>query len=133
MTKRRAERYMLVQNALMEHGVTRDEVDSLLRCSRVLSTWAAHECNGEIQRDGENGDGKPYWYNTTTGRKCGRTADREAGALRRARAICERHGLMMYHQGDPRGCALYVIRPGDVPDGQSVNGYYTRGIAVCIE
>lgn len=133
MTRKQAERYMRLVDKLGQHGVTREEVDSLLRCSRVLSTWCEHEANGEIQRDGENGDGAPYWYNTTTGKRCGRTADREAGAVRRATAICERHGLTMFYQGDCRGCAIYVLRPGDVPEGQRADGYYTRGLAVCID
>ena len=29
-------------------------------------------------------------------------------------------GLGWYHQTDPRGCALYILRPGDVPDKWSV-------------
>jgi len=65
MTKRQAERYMQVQNALMDHGVTRQEVDSLLRYSKVLSTWAEHECNGVIQRDEKTN--RPYWYSPHTG------------------------------------------------------------------
>ena len=133
MTKRQAELYMHLRDELAAHGVTADETDVLLRCSRTLSTWAEHGCNGAIQRDGDSGDGLPYWYNTNTGKRCGRTADREAGAIRRARAIIEAHGLTMYHQGDPRGCALYVIRPGDVPEGKDVGAYYNRGIAVCID
>lgn len=40
--------------------------------------------------------------------------------------------LTFYHQTDPRGCALYIIRPGDVPEGEDVSAYYSRGIAVCI-
>ena len=51
-------------------------------------------------------------------------ADREAGALRRVRAVCAANGLHFYHQGDPRGCALYVAR--EPLDGSN----YTRGFAV---
>jgi len=36
-----------------------------------------------------------------------------------------------YHQGDPRGVALYLVRLSDVPPGASLDSYYTRGIAVC--
>ena len=130
-TKAKAERYAMLCALLDKHGVTQDETDTLLRCSCVLSTWAERECNGEIQRDEDTGE--PYWYNTYTGERVGRTADRETGALNRARTICERHGLGLYHQGDPRGCALYVLRPGDIPDGQDVGAYYTRGVAVCVD
>jgi hypothetical protein len=38
--------------------------------------------------------------------------------------------LTAYVQTDPRGAALYVLRPGDVPDGADVSAYYSRGIAV---
>jgi hypothetical protein len=40
------------------------------------------------------------------------------------------HTVSAYIQGDPRGAALYIIRPGDVPEGADVNSYYTRGICV---
>jgi hypothetical protein len=110
---------------------------ALRRISNTLHRWFEHECNGAIQREGENGDGRPFWYNTDTGRKVAPVADREAGAVRRLRAIMHEHRrramyqpLDYYIQGDPRGAALYIIRPGDVPDGRDVNGYYTRGICV---
>lgn len=35
-----------------------------------------------------------------------------------------------YIQTDPRGAALYIIRPGDVPEGSTVESCYTRGICV---
>lgn len=38
--------------------------------------------------------------------------------------------LTAYIQGDPRGAALYVLRPGDVPAGESADAFYTRGICV---
>jgi hypothetical protein len=38
--------------------------------------------------------------------------------------------LTAYIQGDPRGAALYILRPGDVPEGESADAYYSRGICV---
>tara|TARA_R110000868_G_scaffold207722_1_gene456707 strand:+ start:1744 stop:2277 length:534 start_codon:yes stop_codon:yes gene_type:complete len=38
--------------------------------------------------------------------------------------------MSAYIQGDPRGAALYILRPGDVPAGQPVDSYYSRGICV---
>ena len=70
-------------------------------------------------------------------------ADREAGALRRAKAIVDarnallgltkRHKAHMsiHHQGDCRGCMLYLVRRSDVPHGGNVESYYSRGFAVC--
>jgi hypothetical protein len=58
-------------------------------------------------------------------------ADREAGAHRRLKAIMGQYPtLTAYIQGDPRGAALYILRPGDVPEGASVESYYNRGIVV---
>lgn len=33
-------------------------------------------------------------------------------------------------QTDPRGAALYILRPGDVSDGADVSSCYTRGICI---
>jgi hypothetical protein len=35
-----------------------------------------------------------------------------------------------YIQTDPRGAALYILRPGDVPEGKDAGAYYNRGICV---
>lgn len=113
---------------LARMGIRDDDARALCRAERVLHTWAEHECNGAIQRDDDTG--RPYWYSTVTGKRWGRTSDREAGALKRVQAITGRYGLGFYHQTDPRGCALYLIRPGDVPAGADVSGYYSRGVAV---
>ena len=57
--------------------------------------------------------------------------DREKGAKKRLQAILARYpGFSAYVQGDPRGAALYVLRPGDVPAGADVSSCYNRGIAV---
>ena len=71
--------------------------------------------------------GKPYEYNTTDTSRRHRIPDREAGALRRVAAVCKRLGLHFYHQGDPRGCALYV---SDKPIN---GGNYTNGAACCAD
>lgn len=58
-------------------------------------------------------------------------ADKEAGALKRLRAIMVRYPVLKaYQQGDPRGAALWILRPGDVPEGKDAGAYYPRGIAV---
>jgi hypothetical protein len=38
--------------------------------------------------------------------------------------------LRAYVQTDPRGASLYILRPGDVPEGADVDGYYSRGLPV---
>lgn len=108
MSKRRDEMMM----TLGKLGFTATEARTLLRCSATLQTWAEHECNGAIQRDEETN--VPYLYNTMSGKKIGRTSDREAGALKRAVKIADARGFKVYHQGDPRGCALYLYRQVDL-------------------
>lgn len=57
--------------------------------------------------------------------------DRERGALKRLAAILARYpGFGFYVQGDPRGAPLYILRPGDVPAGASVDSCYSNGVAV---
>lgn len=139
MTRNEAMRQTHQIDTLQGLGFTRTEAEALRRISLTLRRWAEHECNGAIQRDGDTGDGKPFWHSTFDGRKIAPAPDRERGALRRLEALIKsvnvaRAGkvppLTSYVQGDPRGCALYIIRPGDVPDGADVGSYYTRGIAV---
>ena len=149
MTKREAIRQTHQENTLMSLGFTQAETEALRRISLTLHRWSEHECNGAIQRDGDNGDGVPYWYNTNTGRKVCRVPDREAGAIKRLTAIVSARNTRLrvenaigdvlgslatdvqsYIQGDPRGCSLYILRPGDVPNGERADGYYSRGISV---
>lgn len=135
MTKREAQRYVWLCEALRNHGIGQMQVDTLLRCSRALHTWAEHECNGDIERDDTTGKTyRVYGYNDPLGAiNRSRTPDREAGALKRAAAIAEDNGMTIYHQTDPRGCCLYLIRPGDVPAGSDPGSCYSNGIAVCID
>lgn len=130
MTKQEAIRYAWLENVLSTYGFTRRELSTLLRAEKTLHSWAEHECNGVIQRDEVTG--KPYWYCSYSGKRRYATSDRETGALKRVAALCQAHGVAFYHQTDPRGCALYLIRPEDVPEGAEVASYYTRGIALCL-
>ena len=79
-------------------------------------------------------DGLPYmekhYHNENTARYV-RLADREQGALKRLNAIMAHYpDLRAYLQTDPRGGTLYLIRPGDVPEGKEVGAYYNRGVFV---
>jgi hypothetical protein len=57
--------------------------------------------------------------------------DKEKGALKRLEKIMAgKRELVSYHQGDPRGCALYIVRKSDL-NGQDINSVYNRGVAVC--
>jgi hypothetical protein len=57
--------------------------------------------------------------------------DREKDARKRLAAIMARYPTFSaYVQTDPRGASLYILRPGDVPEGADVSCYYSRGVAV---
>jgi hypothetical protein len=125
-------------------GFNTTETETLLKAERTLQRWAEAECGTGtdthtemIERDETTG--KPFrrvqfrsagqWKEN-----CYPVRDMEAAALRRVAAIAEAHpSLSFYHQGDPRGCALYVLRPGDVPAGERADSYYSRGVAVCVD
>ena len=141
MTRKEIERIVRQEQVLVSLGFTTEEAYKLRRISMTLQRWFEHECNGEIQRDEVSR--KPYYDFCIPGE--GRTrsshpiADREKGALKRlekivARVNSERNesdgDISSYIQRDPRGAALYIIRPGDVPAGANVDSYYSRGICV---
>lgn len=138
MTKREALRQAQQAETLIRIGFTPAEADALRRISMTLSRWSEAECNGEIERDGNDGNGRPYRSSPNSGRHMlYRIPDRERGALRRWQAIMNARNsrttgpaLSHYYQGDPRGAAVYILRPGDVIDGHTADSCYSRGIAV---
>lgn len=128
---------------LTRAGIAYDDATALRRVSMTLHRWHELECGtGEgqtsysIERDGDEPDSKPYMrvqYPTSHGYVDKRwpVADRETGALKRLASIMARYPTMKaYVQGDPRGASLYILRPGDVPEGCEVDSYYSRGLAV---
>lgn len=112
-------------------GIKYADAVALRRIAMTLDRWHELECGtdtGAVERD--EATGKTFWYNSMTGRRHP-TPDRETSALRRLKAIMGRYPTLgFYVQGDPRGAPLYILRPGDVPEGCSADSYYTRGIAV---
>jgi hypothetical protein len=116
---------------LLSLGISLDDAKALQRIERQLHRWHELECGieaGGIERDEVTG--KVTWYSSATGNRSP-YADRETPALKRLAAIMARYPkLQSYVQGDPRGGALYIIRPGDVPSGCSADSYYSRGICV---
>jgi len=141
-------------------GFSYSEANRLRRIEMTLSRWSTAECNGEIEREGDDSDGKPFRVirgNFGFGWQESRHAipDREAGARKQLAAIMEAHpDLWSYNQGDPRGCALYVGRKSDLPkmdreriarlEGENaaktpasrlravIRQYYHNGVAVCV-
>ncbi len=115
-------------------GISYHDAVALRRISMTLHNWHELECGtdrGAIERDETTG--KTYFtYERMSGSR-GRTpcADRETGALKRLAVIMQRYPtLRAYVQGDPRGASLYILRPGDVPNGEQDDAYYSNGVAV---
>lgn len=159
MTKREAMRLTHQENVLMSLGFTQDEAEALRRISMTLQRWHELECgtgNGQtthsVERENADGTGRPFLrtqFPTHNGYHDSRRPipDRETGAKKRLAAIIgQRNGrpaikggrlnaapggkLSAYIQTDPRGAALYILRPGDVPAGGDVGAYYSRGVCV---
>lgn len=154
MTKAESARRTQLAVALHTLGFTYEESRALRRISLTLRRWHEMECGTEwgcIERDPETD--RPYWV-SEWGAQWGRgmrtrtpIADRETGARKRLAAILkarnERHQVMntgyygltpdaldAYVQTDPRGAALYILRPGDIPAGSDPDSCYTRGVCV---
>ena len=149
MTKYKAEQRHRTYSALISLGFTFDECEKMRRISLTLRRWFELECGDgndwadwAIERD-EDGEGRPFLvthYHPRNGTPARTTktpvADRETGARKRLAAIIQGRnerasGLVStYIQGDPRGAALYILRPGDIPDGAEPCQYYSRGLCL---
>lgn len=156
MTKAEYTRRAHLAQTLAALGFTSTEVDQLRRISSTLHRWYEMECGTgtnhadyTIERDQ---DGRPYLVTHLHGQGVSKTyrrriADRETGARRRLAAILkarnDRHRvintgyygltpdeLASYIQTDPRGAPLYILRPGDVPEGSDPASFYSRGVCV---
>jgi hypothetical protein len=116
---------------LLSVGVEYEDAQTLRRIAMTLHRWHEMECGtdmGVITRDETTN--KTYFHNYTS-RQPYPTPDRESAALKRLDKLMARYPtLSAYVQGDPRGAALYILRPGDVPEGKDADAYYSRGIAV---
>ena len=159
MTKKEAMRITHQENTLMELGFTQQEAEQLRRISMTLQRWHELECGDgnqhnswAIERDDETEIPyfvqHHYFHGSCQDRVTKRRIpDRETGARKRLAAIIKarnarkyvmgtdyyglrRDEVSAYIQTDHVGAALYIIRPGDVPEGGGVGAYYNRGICV---
>lgn len=138
---RKQERIAYIYNRLTSLGFDYVEASNLLRLEKTLQRWHELECgddSGSIERDEQTG--KPFFrrqwqgLNGTWHDKKFPYPDKEKGALRRLASLFEKHpDLAFYQQGDPRGCALYVYRKADLPEGKDINALYSSiGLALCV-
>lgn len=126
--------------ALERLGISTSDALELRRIEMALQRWGERECGDAYGRaiERDEATGIPYeTYDLGASGKRGRRRipDRERGALKRLEAIMSKYpALVPYHQGDPRGCALYIVKRSDLEDNERnlpIESYYTRGVAVC--
>jgi hypothetical protein len=144
MRRTKAESIVRLYSALEKLGFSSEETSQLIRIERQLSRWSERECGDSndyasfaIERDE---DGKPFEVRHIHPRhgmpsQTIRTPirDTEASALRRLKLIMNNHtDAIAYHQGDPRGCALWIVSKADLGD-LDINSCYTRGVAVYVD
>jgi hypothetical protein len=112
---------------------------------------------GEPRAFVHDDDGAPFmerheyrWFRDADGKQVNKVTthytrldDRERGALKRLAKIIARYpAFQAYVQGDPRGCALYILHPNAIAGAGAfstdpakraewLSCNYTRGIAVC--
>jgi hypothetical protein len=142
MKKTKLEKMTGFLNFMSKNGFTHGETFQLLKAERALRKWGELECGtGDGNRSVHvfrDKSGKPFyrvqyfhagqWRESIQPKR-----DTEKAALAKVDAIMARKtGFRAYHQTDPRGCALYIIRPGDIEAGENVHALYNRGIALCV-
>lgn len=97
-------------------GLTTYETAQLVKIERALNRWYTEECNGTIQRTGDDGEGHPERVNGLD--RNGpitryRIPDRERILRKRLADIMSKYPTLYYRvQGDPRGSAVRIIQDG---------------------
>ncbi len=136
----KSERIARLFTTLAAAGFSFEETATLRRIERTLHRWAELECGegndyapSAIERDESTREPYLVTYPHTSERSHRRLiADREGGALKRLETMMAKHNdFLAYHQTDPRGCALYIVRKDDVRPDESVESVYSLGIAIC--
>lgn len=146
MTKREARQREHSYRALETVGIDRETADKLRRIASTLHVWAELECGTgtgqtthSVERDEDDtnprtGAGRTYRRIQYPNRGGGYTdrrypcADRETGAMKRLHKIMAAYPTLTAHVQNLG--YLWILRPGDVPEGESADCYYSRGISV---
>lgn len=143
--KTKRDRLLDLYERLQHWGISRDDIDSLLRVEKGLSRWSAMECGtdaGAIMRDEKTG--KPFFQKDIYIRGEWKTIKRpirdlEKSYLARLNNIMSRYPQFIHYiQSDPRGCAVYIIPRDKIPAGVAVlpwidSNYSSVGCAVCVD
>ena len=118
-------------HALALLGISFYDCERLARIASTLHRWDELLCGtaeGHIEIDETTG--KPWFVFARTGQRA-LCRDRETAAIKRLSAIMAAYpALIAYHQADPRGASLWIVRREDIPLNGELFRYYTRGAAI---
>ena len=115
---------------LSRHGMFPEDVFKLIQCSRQMNRWGTAHCNGDVQTDEDTGKIYRYWGVGDKPPQLVSIPDRGKAILARASKIARAHHLYVYHQSDPRGCSLYLLRRKDMKNKDNIQ--YTNGVALYV-
>lgn len=120
-TKKDREYRQWVTNKVKENAPDnvyyRTEITNLFRLSKQIHRIDEQDCNGYQDYQGN-------WDEAAELRE----DKRRERLLTRAAEYAKRIGYTIYHQGDPRGCSLYLIPAGETENIDS--RYNSIGIAI---
>lgn len=107
----------------------------LCAIQKRLHKWAEDECNGAIQYDDAECTIPRRYYSDRWGNctvKGGIIPNQEAKLLKEAAELAAKCGGLIYHQTDPRGCALYFYRESDLAGrGLPIDQCYSSVALAC--
>ena len=124
-------------HALAELGLNPSAIRQLMRIERTLHHLAERQCNGDGwgPREWANGRSFPAWGEGDDAR----CEKREKSLMAKAQALCDEireswsydgEKLLAYHQGDPRGGALYIVKESELKGRDIGSCYSSCGVAV---
>lgn len=155
LSKRQQQDRARLSRVLVDLGFTWDEAITLRNIEMTLHRWGERECGDGSDWAIERDEAGVAWlvyhgqHQGTYAYRKRKAVDHEKGALKRlakivaacnARRVVTKAGspnandylpISFFYQTDPRGAAVYIIRPGDVREGEAVDSVYNRGICVC--
>ena len=107
----------------------------LCSLERKLQKWGEEECNGTIQWD-DNDQPRRHaiQWDGSPSRQGRLVPNSEAKWLAEAEALAKQLGGHIYHQGDPRGCALYFYRDSDLEGRRfPIDQIYSSAALACCD
>ena len=103
---------------LIQKGISLNDAELLQRISRSLHRLDENLCNGYQ-------DYKGNWDEAAEKR----AEKREERLEKQGKEIAEKYGLIFYHQSDPRGWSVYLVKPEQLNE-YSIDAVYSQGIGV---